>query len=105
MYELYLAVNREPVGVYVPKVHEDADHDTRLMEVFVLLNFLNYDDATICRSYYDIVCVLLLEISNRTTEEIYDDTIDSNCNYSKTIERNVGLEGTPQYYTDCYDEH
>jgi hypothetical protein len=105
MHELYLTVNREPVSVYVPKIHEDAYHDTRLMEVFVLLNFLNYDDTTVGGSHNDIIRIILLEISDRTTEEVYDYTINCNSDYCKTIERNVGLEGTPQYYTDCYNEH
>jgi hypothetical protein len=105
MHELNLSVNREPVGVYVPKVHEDADHDARFMEVFVFLNFLNNYDTAVGRSNYDIVCVILLEISDRTTEEIYDDTIDCNCDYCETIEWNVGLERTPQYDTDRYNEH
>ena len=42
VYELNLAVYREPVGVYVEQAHENAYHQALVMEVFVLLDFF-YD--------------------------------------------------------------
>ena len=105
MYEFYLAINREPVGMHVEKAHEDTYHDTTLMEILVLVNFLNHNDATISRSNNDIFRVILSEIADRTTEEVYNDTIYCREDNSKAIKWNVGLERTPQYDTDCNNEH
>ena len=89
----------------VEKAHEDAHHDSALMEVFVLLHFLNHHDATVSRGNNDILRVLFSEIADRATEEINYYTIYCREYKSKAIERNVSLERTPQYNTDCNNEH
>ena len=76
VHELHLAVDGKPVCVNIPQTHEDAYHQTAVVEILVLLYFLDYDNAPIGRSDYNLLCILAVEIADRTAIEINDNTIN-----------------------------
>ena len=69
VYEFDLSVHGEPVGMNVQWTHEDADHQTFVVEIFVFLSLFQHHNLTIGRSNHQFVCVTV-EIADRTAVEI-----------------------------------
>ena len=67
--QLDSAVNRNPVGMYIDDVHEDGDHQTAVMEVFIFVYFLYYHDLAVGRSD-DYSFRIAFEPAYGTSEEV-----------------------------------
>ena len=100
MDELHLAVDRKPVGVHVEQTHEDGNHQSAVVEVFVLLDFLYDNHLAVGRCHDNLGCIFLTKISDRTFEEIKHNAVYCPKHYQETPERNLGVESLPQH--DCY---
>ena len=73
--ELDGAIGGNPVGMDVEQAHEDAHHQTPVVEVFVLLHLLHYHDLAVGRSH-DNALGVAIEDTDGTAEEVDDDEID-----------------------------
>jgi len=104
MNELHLAVNGEPVGVYIEKAHEDTHHNPLVVEVCVFLNLFDYNHLAVGWSDHDIFRVSVEE-SLRTAEEIDYYSIYDAKNEEKAPERNLVVERHPQYCCYGSDEY
>lgn len=52
VYVFYHSVYRIPVGMYIGDVHENGNHQSAVMEIFVFVHLLNYHDTSVGRSHY-----------------------------------------------------
>ena len=69
LYKLHLAVDGEPVGMYVERTHEDRNHQSFVVEILVLLCFLNHDDLAVGRCHNEFIGVAI-EVADRTAVEV-----------------------------------
>ena len=46
-HKFHFAIHRKPVGMHVEKAHKDANHQTAIMEIFVLIDLLNNNNLAI----------------------------------------------------------
>ena len=69
LYELHLSIDREPVGMDIQRTHKDRDHESLIMKIRVLLDFLDDHNLSIGRSHHEFVGVAV-EIADRTTVEV-----------------------------------
>ena len=69
VYMLYHSVYRIPVGMYIGDVHENGNHQSAVMEIFVFIHLLNYHDTSVGRSHYGFFRISF-EQSNRAAEKI-----------------------------------
>jgi len=67
---LYCSVYRKPIGMYVPKTHEDGDHDTTFVEILILFYFLYNNDMSIGWSYYNLLGIFAIKIADRTAIKV-----------------------------------
>ena len=102
-YGLHFAVNGEPVGVYVKETHEDAHHDATLVEVDILVDFLDYYYAAIGWSYYQARCVFFGEEAYGAAEEVDDDAVYGAHDCREAPERHLAVYETPKQQRDCCD--
>ena len=102
-YGLHFAVNGEPVGVYVEEAHEDAHHDATLVEVDILVDFLDYYYAAIGWSYYQARCVFFGKEAYGAAEEVDDDAVDGAHDCREAPERHLAVYETPKQQRDCCD--
>ena len=100
-YGLHLAVNGEPVGVYVEEAHEDAHHDAALVEVDVLVDFLDHYYASVCRRYHESRCVFFGEEADGAAEEVDDDAVDGAHDCGEAPERHLAVYEAPEQQCDC----
>ena len=80
------AFYREPVGMYVGHRHEDGDHQTAVVEVFVLLHLFNHHYASVGSGYYGVLR-LALEHANGAAEEVHYKQVERNGQRQHNVER------------------
>jgi hypothetical protein len=66
----HLSVGRHPVGVHVEEAHENAHHNAPVVEIFVLIHFLDNYDATVAGRNDNALC-LTIEETDGAAEEIH----------------------------------
>ena len=67
--EFHAAVDGKPVGVYVPRTHEDADHQSFVVEISVFLHFFNHYNLAVGRSHHRTLGIAV-EVANRAAVEV-----------------------------------
>ena len=63
-------IPRIPVGVNIHNAHKDRNHQSAVVEIFVLIDFFDNNDFTIGRCH-DYFLGVLPEKTDRTTEEVH----------------------------------
>ena len=71
MYELHASVNGEPVGMNVQWAHEDRNHQSLVVEILVLVCFLNHHYLAVGRSHDGTLCVTIKVTDGATVEVKY----------------------------------
>ena len=114
-HHLYESLHGKPVGMDIGDAHEDADHQTTVVEIFVLLHFLDDDDMAIGRGNNNIVRHLSLVNADGATEKIDNNGVNygkdnyngPKCNRATLIEKptaqsdDAGIDGKAQQ--ECRD--
>ena len=95
LHEFHLSVNGEPVGVYVPKTHEDGNHQSAVVEVGRIVHLFNNHNLAICRCHHQVVGVFDIQVSYWTSVEVEYDTIYRTKDYYENPERNLVVNGAP----------
>ena len=109
------SLHGKPVGMDIGDAHEDADHQTTVVEIFVLLHFLDDDDMAIGRGNNNIVRHLSLVNADGATEKIDNNGVNygkdnyngPKCNRATLIEKptaqsdDAGIDGKAQQ--ECRD--
>ena len=100
----YTAINGEPVGMDIKQRHEDAHHDTAVMKILILVNFLDDNNLAVGRGYDNPLCVLHSKLADGAAEEIQDNKPYNAKHHGKRPEWYLGVECLPQHYANGYDE-
>ena len=95
--EFHLAVDGEPVGMHIPQTHKDTDHESLVMEILVLFDFLNHHDATVGRSYDDVLGVVGAKVADGAAIEVGGDTIYGAEHNKECPEGYLCVEHEPQH--------
>ena len=100
VYMFHMPVNGKPVGVNVEKTHEDAYHDALFMKILVFIHFFYDYDTAVGRCHNDVFGIFLGKVSDGTTEEIDNHTVQSHCHGYEEPERYLVVKTAPQQ--QCY---
>ena len=69
-------IGRNPIGMHVEKTHEDADHETTVVEILILIYLLDNDDPAVARSKGNSFRLALIK-ANRAAEEVDSNQVDN----------------------------
>ena len=69
MNKLHFSVDRKPVGMHVQRTHEDRNHQTLIVEIFVFLGFLHYHNLAVGRRHDQFLRITIV-IADRTAVEV-----------------------------------
>ena len=94
--ELHLAVDREPVGMDIYNAHEDGNHQTAVMEIFILVNLLNDNNLSVGWCHDNILGILRREMADRTTIEIHNKGISHSKDKEKYDEWDFSAKSEPK---------
>ena len=67
--KLHLAIDGEPVGMYVQRTHEDRDHQAFVVKVLVFLSLFYYHDLAVGRRNNQLIRVTVV-IADRAAIEV-----------------------------------
>ena len=95
MHQFNLPIYGEPVGMYIPQTHKDTDHQSFVVEIFVFFHFLDDHHLTVGRSNHEFFGILIRIITDGTTEEIHNDSINHTENDRKDPEWDFRLKTIP----------
>ena len=95
LHEFHLSIHREPVGMNIPQAHEDGNHQALIVEVRSVIYFFYYHNLAVCRSYYELLGILYVQVANRAAVEIEHDAIYHSEDNKEYPERYLVVEGIP----------
>ena len=94
--ELHLAIDRKPISMNIQRTHEDADHEAFIVEILVLLSFLDDHNLTIGRCHHKFLGVTIV-IADRATVEIECHHPGCTKNEDKSPKRYRRLDEKPKH--------